>query len=114
MPLEDFFPKVPAQGEEEGEGGAGSGGGAAADKPLTHAWYVAEVLEHRLKGGKPGAHEFRVRWVGLKPNDRRHKTWHPAEIFCTEGAEGMLPGELTCTLVDAKVGAFMEKSGIPW
>ncbi len=98
--------------EEEKEARGAAQAAAAAQQPLCHSWYVAEVLEHRLKRGKAGAHEFRVRWVGLRPNDRRHRAWHPFSMFATFGAEGCMPGETTCTLVDAKIGAFMQKQGI--
>ena len=97
--------------EDDVEGAAEAA--AAAEQPLCHSWFVAEVLEHRLKRGRAGAHEFRVRWVGLRPNDRRHKTWHPFSMFATYGADGTMPGELTCTLLDDKIGSFMEKHRIP-
>ena len=100
-----------AAAEKEKEEAAAAAAAAAAG-PTSHAWYVAEVLEHRLKRGKAGAHEFRVRWVGLRPNDRRHKKWHPFSIFRTEGHEGLVPGETVCTLVDVKVAAFMKKHKI--
>ena len=94
--------------EEEGAAAAA----AAEQQPLSHSWYVAEVLEHRLWRGKAGRHEFRVRWVGLRPNDRRHKKWHSLSIFCSYGADGCLPGETTCTLVDSKIGDFMARHKI--
>jgi hypothetical protein len=84
---------------------------AVAAAAQSFAWYVAEVVEHRLHGKRQRL-QFRVRWVGLRKTDRRHKKWHSVEIFKTEGAEGRLPGEVTCTLIDAKVGAYMEKHGL--
>ena len=112
VPAELFAPQPLSLGEgaEEEEGAAAAA--AAEQQPLSHSWYVAEVLEHRLWRGKAGRHEFRVRWVGLRPNDRRHKKWHSLSIFCSYGADGCLPGETTCTLVDSKVGDYMAKHKI--
>jgi hypothetical protein len=103
--------------DEPGEGGEGGEAAAAAataddSQPVTFAWYVDEVLEHRLRRGKAGCHEFRVQWRGLRANDRRRKKWHSIDIFKTEGVDGMMPGESSCTLIDAKIGAFMSRHGI--
>ena len=76
-----------------------------------HAWYVSKVLEHRYRW-KRRALEFRVAWVGFRPNSRHNKRWHSVDIFKTEGVEGMLPGEVTCTLFDAKIAAYMKLHGI--
>ena len=107
VPLELFAPAPLALGEggEEEEGAAAAA--AAEQQPLCHSWYVAEVLEHRLWRGKAGRHEFRVRWVGLRANDRRHRKWHPFSTFASFDADGCLPGETTCTLVDSKIGDYM-------
>ena len=76
------------------------------------AWFVDKVLEHRIRGIKKVKVEFRVKWKGLPLTDRRHKKWHPLEIFRTEGVDGLIPGEVSCTLIDDKVGAYMKKAKI--
>ena len=111
VPLGVFSPP------EGAGGGDGAGAGAAATqsgKPpqaQSFAWYVAEVLEHRT-WGKRGTLQFRVRWVGLRKTHRRHKRWHSIDIFKTEGAEGRVPGEVSCTLIDAKIGKYCEERGL--
>jgi hypothetical protein len=114
VPLAALAPPSPTA-EEGGGGGAAaaaaSSAAAAEAQVQSFAWYVAEVLEHRLRGKRQRL-QFRVRWVGLRKTDRRHKKWHPIEIFKTEGAEGRVPGEVSCTLLDAKVGAYMEANGL--
>lgn len=87
---------------------------AAAEEPAVapaSQWFVASVLEHRFVGPR-GRIQFRVQWRGYEKNAKVCQTWHAIDVFRTENSDGMMPGELSCTLMDAKIGAYLSKVGL--